>query len=96
MSFGSSAPYRRLSISMSTPAVSARRAASAPSAAIPCGISWDTASQSLTTKPENPHSPRRTWVSVKGLADDGTPLRSLNALMKVSAPASTAALKGGK
>ena len=32
----------------------------------------------------------------KGLAVAGTPFKSLKALMKVRAPASSAALKGGK
>ncbi len=81
---------------MSTPAVSARRPASAREPAIPCGISSATEVQSLTTMPRKPHS-RRSTVSVSQVFPEaGTPPMSLNADMSVATPASTAALKGGK
>jgi hypothetical protein len=47
-------------------------------------------------KPSKPHSCFRIWVSVSWLAHPGTPLIALNEHMTVSAPASIAALNGGR
>src|SRR5471030_2744300 len=47
-------------------------------------------------KPWKPHWVLRIWVSVYGLAVDGTPLRASNADITEPTPASTAALKGGR
>ena len=77
-------------MSMSTPASSALRATVAPSP-MEWFISSATAPQSETTKPSKPHSLRRIWVSVKGLAVAGIPLMELKELITVAAPASTAA-----
>ena len=52
--------------------------------------------QSLTTSPSKPHSSRRTWVRRNRLAVAGIPFRSLNEVITVAAPASSAALKGGR
>ena len=40
------------------------------------------ASQSLTTKPSKPHSPRRTCFNKNRLADAGTPSRSLKDVIR--------------
>jgi hypothetical protein len=47
-------------------------------------------------KPSKPHSPLRMSVSSSRLPHPGTPLMALNEHMKVSAPASRAALNGGR
>ena len=78
-------------MSISTPASSALRATVAPSAPIAWFSNSATAPQSETTNPLKPHSLRRIWVKVKGLALAGTPLIELNELINVAAPASTAA-----
>src|SRR6266568_1038322 len=101
-----------LVISESTPAFSASAAASGPSAAtpwphgLPHGASLGftggqarssaTAVQSLSMKPSNPHSRLRMSVIVSGLAQPGTPLIALKEHIAVPAPASTAALNGGR
>ena len=78
-------------MSMSTPAVRALRAATAPFSATPWLISSRTAPKSLVTKPSKCHSWRRICVSVNGSAVAGTPLSGLKALITVAAPWSTAA-----
>ena len=47
-------------------------------------------------KPSKPHSRLRMSVSVSELAHPGTPLIALNEHITVSAPASIAALNGGR
>ena len=85
-----------LCMSMSTPAMSPRRPASAREPATPWLINSATDVQSLTTKPVKPHS-RRSTVSVShAFPDAGTPAMSLNADMRLATPASTAALNGGR
>src|SRR3954467_7134675 len=97
-----------LVISESVPEFSASAAASGPSAATPCphgpvsGVFGGharisaTAVQSLSMKPSKRHSPLRMSVSVARLPQPGTPLIALNEHIAVSAPASTAALNGGR
>ena len=97
-----------LVISESRPAFSALAAASGPSAAKPCPQSPEsgftggharisaTAAQSASTKPSNPHSSLRMSVMVSWLPQPGTPLIELNEHITVAAPASTAALNGGR
>ena len=81
---------------MSTPAAIDFTATSGRSFAYPWSIISDIEFQSLTTKPLKPHSSRSTWRSRNSLPEEGTPLISLNEVMTVAAPASTAALKGGR
>ena len=81
---------------MSTPASRARRPASAREAATPCAWSSATEVQSLTTNPANPHSPRSTVSNSQRLTVLGTPAMSLNDVMMLPTPASTAALKGDR
>ena len=97
-----------LVISESTPEFSASAAASAPSSATPWPHSpvsgfigghariSATAVQSLSTKPSKPHSPLRMRFIRYGLPQPGTPLIALNEHIAVSAPASMAALNGGR
>jgi len=47
-------------------------------------------------KPSKPHSFLRICVSVYGFAQPGTPLIALKEHITVSAPASMAALNGGR
>ena len=47
-------------------------------------------------KPSKPHSPLRMSVSVNSFAQPGTPFNELNEHITVSAPASMAALNGGR
>jgi hypothetical protein len=83
--------------------------ADGPSAATPCpqspgfcgftggqARSSAKAVQSLSTNPSKRHSPLRMSVSVYGFAHPGTPLIALNEHITVPAPASTAALNGGR
>ena len=58
---------------MSTPALTARAAASLRSAAKPWVTRFRTALASLTTKPSNPHVSRSTSVNSQRLPDAGTP-----------------------
>jgi hypothetical protein len=85
-----------MAISMSTPAARARAAASGGSAARPWVTRLRTTLASLTTKPPNPHASRSTSVKSQRLAAAGTPLRFMYAVITFPAPASTAALNGGK
>src|SRR6266566_7136472 len=97
-----------LVISESRPAFSALAAASGPSAAKPCPQSPEfgftggharisaTAAQSASTNPSKPHSPLRMSVIVCVSPQPGTPLIELNEHIAVSAPASIAALNGGR
>ena len=78
-------------MSISTPASSASFPASARDPATPWFMSSATAVQSLTTKPRKPHSRRSSVVMSHGLAVLGMPPISLNDVMTVAAPASTAA-----
>ena len=83
-------------ISISTPAFTALQATSLRSVPKP----WDTISpiefQSVTTSPSKPHSPRSTSLRMKVLPVEGTPSLSLNDVIRVWAPALTAASKGGR
>src|ERR671922_469231 len=98
-----------LVISMSTPLLSARAAAPGPSSATPwphsgtsSGLtggqerSSPTAVQSLSTKTSKSHWPLRMSFIRYELPHPGTPLSALNEHITVSAPASSAALNGGR
>ena len=99
-----------LVISESTPEFSASAAAAGPSSATPwpqsgCVVSGffggqarssATAVQSLSTNPSKSHSPLRMSFIRYELPQPGTPLSALNEHIAVSAPASIAALNGGR
>ncbi len=83
-------------ISRSTPTLTPRAPASARSRAKPWVLRLCTACASLTTKPSKPQVLRSTWSKSQALPVAGTPLRSMYAVMMLPAPASTAALNGGR
>ena len=96
-------------ISESTPELSASAAASGPSAATPWPHSGTsdgfiggharssaTAVQSLSTNPSKSQSSLSTSFISSSWPQPGTPLIALNEHIAVSAPASIAALNGGR
>jgi hypothetical protein len=85
-----------LDISMSTPAVIARRAASILVGAMPWFINSITPVQSLTTSPRKPQRRRSTSSSSQSLACAGVPPISLNDAITVTAPARMPASYGGR
>jgi hypothetical protein len=79
------------------PAMTERRVASFSSAAtFHCVTSFLMSSQSETTKPLKPSSPRRMSVRICLLTWPGTPLISAELTITVRAPALTAAAKVGR
>ena len=82
---------------MSMPAMTAMRVASRSSAAtFHCVTSFLMSSQSETTKPRKPSSPRSMSVKMCRLTWPGVPLISAELTMTVCAPAFTASAKVGR
>ena len=79
-----------LTISMSTPALSAR-VETVCRLPIPCSTISEIPVKSVTTKPLNPHCLRSTFVISQWLAVAGTPSTSLKEAITLPTPAWTAA-----